>query len=688
MYDSGRAPFRSGMEGRPDRRGAGDAMKVLWVKVGGLWPLNTGGRLRSFHIVSELSRRHRVTLLTTHGPGEDPEGLSAHLPRCESVISFPYTIPKRNSPRFALALLRSWLSPLPVDLSKFRVAALSKKVCQTLEAKEVDLCVADFLSATPNVCLGSSVPIVFFAHNVEHVIWKRLGQIEKRIWRRLALELEWRKMRWCEAKACTRAELAIAVSDLDRELLALIAPGASLCTIPTGVDISYFSANGIQESAAHLVFTGSMDWQPNEDAVLYFMDAILPRIRSEVPAVSFSVVGRNPTPRLLAATQQAGVTVTGTVDDIRPYVVQAAVYVVPLRIGGGTRLKLFEALAMGKAVVSTQIGAEGLPLTPGEHFLRADDPADFAQAVVSLIRHPERRKALGSAGRKLVEERYSWPQVARQFEAKCEEAVKRFAEGKIGNLCSTRLPMPGGRSWGTVLEKCGSIPNAKAIIRKLIPGGFINHLRACRKLDPRARSIYWKLQLLRVLKVQRAVLCRNPAAIRSVLIVCMGNMIRSPMAAALLRKCLLDLGQNGVAVSSAGLRAKWGRSADARALTVAGWFGISLEEHRARPLTREMVAQADAIFVMDSLNEAEMLGRFPEAASKVFLLSVCAGNGLQQIEIIDPYNGGEADIRRCYEILQSSIRGLVSNLFPQGAGEERNAFSEVQCAQKHASALR
>ena len=185
--------------------------------------------------------------------------------------------------------------------------------------------------------------------------------------------------------------------------------------------------NGTRERATELVFTGSLDWYPNEDAVLHFVDAILPRIRREVPEASLTVAGRNPTPRLRARAAAAGVRVTGTVDDVRPFVHEAAVFVVPLRIGGGTRLKIFEALAMRKAVVSTTVGAEGLPLTPGEHFLQADDPGDFANHVIELLRAPERRRALGATGRRLVEERYSWAQVAREFEARCEEVVGRHA---------------------------------------------------------------------------------------------------------------------------------------------------------------------------------------------------------------------------------------------------------------------
>ncbi len=219
----------------------------------------------------------------------------------------------------------------------------------------------------------------------------------------------------------------MAVSEADRALLAARAPGADIRAIPTGVDTSYFHPNGAAEAPATLVFTGSMDWYPNEDAILYFLDAILPEVRREVPGVSLAVVGRDPTDRLRAAGSAAGICVTGTVSDVRPYVAEAAVYVVPLRVGGGTRLKIFEALAMGKAVVSTRVGAEGLPIVSDRHFLQADSPAAFAQAVISLLKDADRRRALGLAGRRLVEERYSWSQVTREFEGHCQELVSRHA---------------------------------------------------------------------------------------------------------------------------------------------------------------------------------------------------------------------------------------------------------------------
>ena len=397
-------------------------MRILWVKVGGLWPPNTGGRLRSFNILAELAREHRVTLATTHAPGEDPGALRAGLPQCADIISVPYSSPKWRSPRFPAVLLRSWASSMPVDIWKCRIPALRREVSRLLASGDVDLCIADFLFAMPNIP-ATSVPLVFFAHNVEHMILKRFCAVQHRPWLKTLLEVEWRKTRRYEAAACRRAKLTVAVSEQDQAQLEANAPGALVRAVPTGVDVGYFKPNGGSRGAMHMVFTGSMDWHPNEDAILYFIKEMLPAIRREIPDAALTVVGRNPGLRLQEAAREAGVSVTGTVDDVRPYVDAASVYVVPLRIGGGTRLKIFEALAMGKAVVSTTVGAEGLPLVSGEHFLCADEPESFATAVVGLLRDPAMRLSLGEAGRRLTEERYAWSQVAREFGSCCETAL-------------------------------------------------------------------------------------------------------------------------------------------------------------------------------------------------------------------------------------------------------------------------
>ena len=402
-------------------------MKILWAKMGGLWPPTSGGRTRSLQIITELARRHEVTVVTTHSDDDDPEGLGRELSNCRRVISFGYQVPKRGSAAFPMTVARSWLSCDPVDLWKWRVADVRQSVAGLIDSGAIDVCVADFLFAVNNVPLGGAVPTVLFEHNVEYLIWKRLHDLETVAWRRALLAVEWRKLRAREAAACRDADLTIAVSEHDRDRLAALAPGADITWIPTGVDIDYFSPAMNRERPAHLVFSGSMDWHPNEDAVGYFLSEILPLIRQEVPDVSFTIVGRNPTEHVRQAAAAAGAAVTGTLDDIRPAIADAAVCVVPLRAGSGTRLKIFEALAMGKAVVSTTVGAEGLSILPDTHFVAADGARPFADAVIALLKDPERRQRIAAAGRSLVEDRYSWVQVARPFERHCQSVIEKHA---------------------------------------------------------------------------------------------------------------------------------------------------------------------------------------------------------------------------------------------------------------------
>ena len=402
-------------------------MRIVWVKMGGLWPATTGGRVRSLNTISELARSHQVTVITTHGRGDDPDGLNQQLAACERVISIPYSVPKRGSAAFAAAVAGSWFSHYPVDLWKWRVPALRRAVREALAGGNVDLCVADFLFAAVNVPVNGKVPVLLFEHNVEYLIWQRLANLETSAWKRALFEMEWRKVRACEADACRRAALTIAVSDDDRQRLEDLAADVRAVSIPTGVNTRYFTPRPDAEVTGRLVFSGSMDWHPNEDAVCYFADEILPRIRAEVPDVSFTIVGRNPGARVRALAARAGIAVTGTLDDVRPSIAEGSVYVVPLRAGSGTRLKIFEALSMAKAVVSTTVGAEGLALELGRHFLAADTAHDFAHAVIRLLRDPVRRQALGNAGRALVEANYSWSKVARQFEARCEEVIAEHA---------------------------------------------------------------------------------------------------------------------------------------------------------------------------------------------------------------------------------------------------------------------
>jgi glycosyltransferase involved in cell wall biosynthesis len=232
-------------------------------------------------------------------------------------------------------------------------------------------------------------------------------------------------MRSFELDQCKRFDAVVAVSAEDRDQIMSEYAVDRVFDVPTGVDTEFFRDSGGNSPAPHnLVFTGSMDWLPNEDAISYFTEQILPLIRRSIPDISLTVVGRNPYPSLLELSKRdPSVLVTGRVDDVRPFMEKAAAYIVPLRIGGGTRLKIFEAMSMKKAIVSTTIGAEGLPVTDGNELCIADTPELFAAAVVDLLTHPDLAKQIGDRAGKVVREKFGWAGVAKRFADVCETAI-------------------------------------------------------------------------------------------------------------------------------------------------------------------------------------------------------------------------------------------------------------------------
>jgi len=270
-------------------------------------------------------------------------------------------------------------------------------------------------------------PGILFTHNVEAEIWRRHAENAANPLSRYLLRQQWRRMLRFERTALGRFDLVLAVSEADRDTFQRLYPDtlrSPAHVVQTGVDTAYFAPSTAPGRPAHLVFTGSMDWLPNEDGMQYFVRDILPRIRQVEPDATLSIIGRSPTPAVKRLAEDAGIEVTGRVDDVRPHIAAGAVYVVPLRIGGGTRLKIFEAMAMGKAVVSTTVGAEGLPVTPGQNIVIADEPARFAQAVVHMIRDGDARRKIEAAARRIVVDRYDWAAVAQDFEDALTRAVR------------------------------------------------------------------------------------------------------------------------------------------------------------------------------------------------------------------------------------------------------------------------
>jgi sugar transferase (PEP-CTERM/EpsH1 system associated) len=428
-------------------------MRILWLKSDLLLPLDKGGKLRTWHLMRHLARRHEITYLAFAEPDQRPaevEGMREVAVRVETI---PRSDAAKGSVRFYVDATLHVVDPLPYAVGKYRSRAFARRFRQLVSETPFDLIVCDFPFPAVNLPKRLPAPAVLFTHNVEAEIWRRHAETKKGRLQRLLYASQHRRMLRFEARTLRQFDGVLAVSDADRDTFARLYPGAirrPVQVVSTGVDTEFFAPAPSAPAGRGLVFTGSMDWLPNEDAMLYFCREILPAIRAQEPNVTLSIVGRSPTPAVQNLAAEPGIRVTGRVDDVRPYMREAAAYIVPLRIGGGTRLKIFEAMAMGKAVVSTTVGAEGLPVTSGEHVVLADRPAAFAQAVVGLLRDVDRRRALEAGARALVVERYDWSAVAAELEEALVKFALRQAQGEHANSLIPRAERVEARATGPV----------------------------------------------------------------------------------------------------------------------------------------------------------------------------------------------------------------------------------------------
>ena len=402
-------------------------MKLLWLNSGLLLPLDKGGKLRTWHVMRHLAARHEITYLSF----EDRSRSEADRTGMREVCAHLETVPRRDAGkgtwRFYAGAAGRIVDPAPYAVGKYRSGAYRARLQALLARERFDAVICDFLPPVVNLPARLACPSILFTHNVEAEIWRRHAETAGNPLARLLLTQQWKRMLRFERAAVGRFDLVLAVSDADRRTLERLYGGAlaaPIHVVQTGVQTDYFTPAAAAPSRAHLVFTGSMDWLPNEDGMTYFCRDILPRVREAEPDATLSIIGRAPTPAVQRLAEIPGVEVTGRVDDVRPHIARGSVYIVPLRIGGGTRLKIFEAMSMAKAVVSTTVGAEGLPVTHGRDIAIADEPTRFAHAIVHLIRDTQARRTMEAAARRLVVERYDWSAVAQDF----EKALRRVTE--------------------------------------------------------------------------------------------------------------------------------------------------------------------------------------------------------------------------------------------------------------------
>lgn len=392
-------------------------MKILWVKTDFLHPTTRGGQIRTLEMLKRIHARHEVhyvcfaDLEQTEGPSRAPE-------YCSKFYEIPHYAPEKSllSPAFLGQLAAGLISPLPVAVNRWRSVEMKQFIEQLAAREPFDAMVCDFLFPAPN--LPDLSRCVLFQHNVEALIWKRHAEQAGALLKRLYFHLQARRMFDYEREVCRRVKRVVAVSESDARLMREMYGVASVQAIPTGVDVDYFRAPANAAPVADLVFLGSMDWMPNIDGIQWFCREILPLIRRERPQTTVAVVGRKPTSAVQAlAAQDSRLQVTGTVPDVRPYLWGAALSVVPLKVGGGTRLKIYEAMAAGVPVVSTSIGAEGLEIQDGHNIALADDPAVFAERCLHLLASAEARQQLAASALAMVTHKYGWDSIARQFEA-------------------------------------------------------------------------------------------------------------------------------------------------------------------------------------------------------------------------------------------------------------------------------
>ncbi|MCG8469397.1 MAG: glycosyltransferase [Gemmatimonadetes bacterium] len=398
-------------------------MKILWLKTELLHPVDKGGRIRTYQMLRELRKSHEITYLTLDDGTAGEEEIRKADEYCHELIRIPHARAPKFTPKFFAELAANVFSDLPYFLQKYRADGMRAEIERRDRDGSYDVLVCDFLVPAVNLPGTLDRPAVLFQHNVEAEIWRRHAEVASDPIRTAYFRSQWRRTVAFERAVSQRFDRIVAVSRQDKQTFEREYDLTDVAVVETGVDIDFFRPTGRPIVPKRIVFTGSMDWLPNVDGMQWFVGEVFPAIKERHPDASLAIVGRDPGPpvRQLAEGRD-DVIVTGTVDDVRPWVEEAAVYVVPLRIGGGTRLKIYEAMALERPVVSTAVGMEGLPIHDGEELRIVDEPARFAEQVSDLLSDADEARALGLRAAERVRSDFGWSTVSLDFSRFCEEA--------------------------------------------------------------------------------------------------------------------------------------------------------------------------------------------------------------------------------------------------------------------------
>ena len=383
------------------------ARRVLWISPKLPFPLLSGDKIRQYNLLRRLAAKHMIHLVTFIERPTDRDFVPVLEKFCERVTVVPLP-PRWPLPVRALVALdpRAPFSARRCDSPLLRRAIAVETAETDYDVVQIEhIHMAQYFS---NVAPGRRVAKILTLHNVDSVLTARCAAVESFAVKRLYWRFESTKFVKLERKWLRAVDAVITMSEHDREFLLRAVPGSRPVTVENGVDIEEYEIGSEANRDCSVVFTGSLGYPPNTDGVNFFLKLVWPRVRNAVPQATCTIVGRDPSPSLTSLSGTNGIVVTGPVEDVRPYLARAGVVVIPVRAGGGTRLKILEAMATGNGIVSTRLGAEGLDVCDGRDLLLADGPQAFAQATIRVLTDAELRQRLGAAARRRAEERYDW----------------------------------------------------------------------------------------------------------------------------------------------------------------------------------------------------------------------------------------------------------------------------------------
>ncbi|MHB0999872.1 MAG: glycosyltransferase family 4 protein [Armatimonadota bacterium] len=384
-------------------------MKILFLTQISPYPPSNGGAIKTYNILKGLGSKHDIRLLMFIRRDEELDSIPHLSTFCRSVHT---CMIKRSGAKNILHAVHSILTNNSFIITRDSHPGMKEKIIDLLEWKP-DIIYADHLQMFQFVPQPAPCPVVLDNHNVEWRIIERFASTARSPAQRIFASSEWKRLRDYEINACKTAGLVLTVTAQDREILESNGvPSGKVLDLPIGVDTERFKQIDLQPESSKILSIGTMSWPPNIDSINYFISTIYPMIRREKPDTTFTIAGANPPAEIVSIGQKdKSVNVTGYIDDIMTVAEDTAVFVVPLRIGSGMRVKILDAMALGLPIVTTSIGCEGIAVNDGEHLLMADTPDDFAKSVLRILHDPSLRSRLGTAGRSLVEQQYSWPPI-------------------------------------------------------------------------------------------------------------------------------------------------------------------------------------------------------------------------------------------------------------------------------------